>query len=114
MYFLIVVPVLLVTLEFGQTPAPSSNPEQASINQRDASAARMVTTPWRRTVPLSLQNHHLPDTASSLPLQGLGRTGRAGYDETEKAFPGMGELNDSRDDGLFYPSRGRRCSPGLA
>jgi hypothetical protein len=39
MYFLIVVPVLLVTLEFGQTPAPSSNPEQASINQRDASAA---------------------------------------------------------------------------
>jgi len=28
---LIVVPVLLVTLGFGQTPAPNSNPEQASI-----------------------------------------------------------------------------------
>jgi hypothetical protein len=30
-YLLIVVPVLLVTLGFGQTPAPNSNPEQASI-----------------------------------------------------------------------------------
>jgi hypothetical protein len=41
----------------------------------------------------------------------LGGSGPVGNAEMEKVFLGVGELNESGDDCLFYLSRGRRCSP---
>ncbi len=73
----------------------------------DRTPAATASAPRTASASVRESTEHRPDSASSLPRVGLGRSGPAGNDEMEKAFPGMGELNESQVVGQTHRCLGR-------
>jgi hypothetical protein len=74
------------------TPTATASPPALA----DRTPAATASAPMTASTSARESTEHRHDTASWLLLLGLGRSGPAGNDEMEKAFPEMGALNESQ------------------